>query len=80
MKVIGMTFKYHIPRVAALVAVVCNMQGLVQVTDEMNHEFEGLRFGILVDTQVLQNGEELLRLGDHAITITALAGYVDLGI
>ena len=48
------------------------MQGLVQVALEMNHEFEGLRFGILVNTRVLQNGEELLRLGDHAITVRAL--------
>ena len=27
-----------------------------------------------------QNGEELLRLGDHAITVRALAGQVDPGI
>jgi hypothetical protein len=43
MKVIGMIVKYHLARVTALVAVVFIMQRLVQVANEVNHEFEGLR-------------------------------------
>jgi hypothetical protein len=40
-----MTAKDYVPRVAAVVAVVFIMQGLVQVADKMNHEFEGLGAG-----------------------------------
>ena len=73
-------FKDHVPRVAALVAVVFIMQRLVQVADEMNHEFEGLCLSVFVSVRVFQDGEELFRLGDHAITVRALAGQVDPGI
>jgi hypothetical protein len=80
MKVIGMTAKDHVPRVTALATVVFIMQRLVQVADEMNHEFEGLCLSVFVGVRVFQDGEELLRLGDHATTVRALAGEVDLGI
>jgi hypothetical protein len=52
----------------------------VQVADEMNHEFEGLCLSVFARVRVFQDGEELFRLGDYAITIRALAGQVDLGI
>ena len=77
MKVVGMTAKDHVPHVAALVLVVCNMQGLVHVADEMNHEFEGLCLSVLVRVRVFQDGEELFSLGDYAITVTALAGQIE---
>ena len=80
MKIIGMTVKHHLARVAALVAIVFIMQRLVQVADEMNHEFQGLRLGVFVGVRVFQDGEELFRLDDYAITVRALAGQVDLGI
>ena len=46
----------------------------------MNHESQGLCLGVFVGLGVFQDGEELLRLGDHAITVRALACQVDLGI
>lgn len=36
-----MTAEHHVPRVTALIAVIFIMQRLVQVADEMDHEFEG---------------------------------------
>ncbi len=80
MKVIGMTAKDHMASVTALVPVVFIMQRLVQVPDEMNHEFERLYLNLFCGVRVFQDGEELFRLGDHAIAVTALAGQVDLGI
>jgi hypothetical protein len=80
MKVIEMTLKDHVPRVPAPVAVVFIMQRLVQVTDEMNREFKGLYLSVFAGSRVFQNGEELFRLGDNAVTIRALAGQVYLGI
>jgi hypothetical protein len=61
----------------ALVAIVFIMQRLVQVADEMNHESQGRRLSVLVGARVFQDGEELFRLGDYAITVRALAGQVD---
>lgn len=46
----------------------------------MNHEFEGLRLSVSVSVRVFQDGEELLRLGDYAVTIRTLASKVNLGI
>jgi len=74
MKVVGMTVKDDVACVAAAVAVVFIMQRLVQVADEMNHEFEGLCLSVFFGLRVFQDGEELLRLDDHAITVRALAG------
>ena len=69
MKVIRVSVKDHVPRVAAVVAVVFIMQRLVQVGDEMNNEFEGPCLRVLVRARVFQDGEELFRLGDHAIFV-----------
>ena len=80
MKVIGVTVKDNVPRVTALVAVVFIVQRLVQVADEMNHELEGLCLGVFAGVRVLEDGEELPRLSDHAIAVRALAGRVDLAI
>jgi hypothetical protein len=46
----------------------------------MNHESQGLRLNVFVGVRVSQNGEELSRLGNHATTVRALGGQVDLGI
>ena len=46
---IAPTGKDHVARVTALVAVVFIVQRLVQVADEMNHEFEGLCLRVFVD-------------------------------
>jgi hypothetical protein len=80
MKVVGMIVEDHVARVAAAVAIVFIVQRLVKVTHEMNHEFEGLCLRVFVGIRVFQDGEELFRLGDNAMTVSALAGQVDLGI
>jgi|SRR5271157_2629708 len=74
------TFKDHVPHVTTLVAVVCNMQGLVHVAHEMNYEFEGLTLSVFVGVRVFQCREELFRLGDYTITARTLTVHVDPGI
>jgi len=38
----------------------------------MIHEFEGLHLSVLVGVGAFQDGEEMLRLGDHAIAVGRL--------
>jgi len=74
------TIKDHVAKVAALVAVVFIMQPLVQVSDEMNHEIEGLRPAVSVGVPVFQSGEELFRLGNHAIPVRAFVAPACHGV
>jgi hypothetical protein len=46
----------------------------------MHNEFEGLGLSAYVGLRVFQDGEKVFRLGDHAITVTALAGHGNIQV
>ena len=48
MEVVGMTVEDDLPCVPTLVAIVLVMQGLVQVTDEVNDELKSFGFPRLI--------------------------------